>query len=422
MAGRTGAAIGVSMAVGMAIFILATASTLLLLQDSTATHAGFDRQTAAAADTAIDRFHDVTGWTVYERQITVHAAQDLTNEPLELGTALPIDSDAGSVLVMQDETELPSQYDDTLNETVVVTNISAGTTILDLVYTEDSDLDAREYTSDLDQSGISTWNQDLNVTADSDGFSNITFKDLSLLDGTASLDVDTTPTFRSDLLRTTVTYPAADETEVRVFDRSGQIRVTQEFTGEQEWTFDLTGNFSEMYAAPQDETVDLDQTGTLFSGTVEFIDFYDVRGFGIAGDDLFVNVTRDTLTSEITVDINLSDDDGEKDVLLYAHDGDYTEALPVANGFLDPYNTTVGMGAPVTGISRDRAASLADNEYEDVQETLGLTGSEYNLTVDTVFQHGEPVPGGTVISHEFPVPIVERYGNATITDKRLRVW
>ncbi len=418
---RTGAAIGVSMAIGMAIFVMAVASTFLLFQDALHAQTGFDRQTGAAADIALDRFQDMTDWTVYRTRIAVHSPHDVPHHPLELTTPLPPDTNPDSVLVMQDGTEIPAQHNTSANETVVVTNVSADGTRLDLVHASDPNLDARTYDTDLVQRGNSSWHPRLNVTMDEQGFDNITFRSLSLLEDAASLNVSGTPDIATDTVRTTFTY-TDDDTTVRMFDRSGQIRINRAFNGEQQWQFNLTTNFTELYVGADDDTIDLNDDGVIFNGSTDFVDFSDVQGLGIAADGMYVNVSRDTASAPIEVQIDITDDNGERDVLLYAHDGNHTAAQPVAETFLAPYNVSVGVPVAVTGVSRQRAAAFEQRSYEDVRNTLGLTGSEYNITVGDVFQKGWNIPQTAVQVHAFPVTVVERYANASITDMQFRVW
>ncbi len=419
---RNGVAIGISMAIGMAIFVLAVASTFLLFQDALSPQTGTDQQTGAIADTALNHFQDLTDWTLYRSTVAIHSSHDIPHHPLEIPIVLPDGTSENTVLTMRGNREIPSQYHADDNTVVVVTNTSSGVTTLDIVHAEHGEITPRQYDTGLERQENTTWNQHMNVTVNSNGFTDISFKDVPFLEDAADIDVDDTPVFDDGPVRTHFTYSQPDETAVRVFDRSGQIRVTTAFTGEKDWEFNLTGEFTDMYASSQDDTIDLDDSGTLFSEPSDFVDFYDDEGLGIAGDDLFVTVERDTSNAPIQVTVNFSDDGGEKDVLLYAHDGNYTAALPVANAFLEPYTVSTGVPVSVTGISRDRAAAIEEYDYETVHDLLGLRGADYNITVDGVFQKGRNVPRGTVHVHEFPVPVVERFANATITHKQMRIW
>lgn len=418
---RKGVSIGVSLAIGMAIFVLGVASTFLLLQGPLAPGGGFSTQVGAAADYALSTFQDNTEWTVYRLPVIVHSSHALNGEPLELRVPYPPSTDEPSILVMQDGQERRSQHSMDDNTTVVHADLSDGATILHIVYTDETGLADRTYNSDLVQGGNSTWNADLNVTVSSTGFSTIRFKDLDMLQDTASISASSTPQFSTGLLQTNISYDEADMKTVRVFDDSGQIRMTDRFTGETDWFFNLTSNFTEMYTSATDSTTSLSSSGIIFQGTTDFVDFYDVYGFGILAEDMFVNVSRDTASSRIEVRINVSDDAGRKDVLLEAHDGDYTAIFPRTTP--SPYNVSLGAPVSVRGLSRSKAAALESNDYETVKTTLGLTGSEYNITVPDVFEKGRRVPGSTTVrTFNFPVATMERFANATVNDLRIRVW
>lgn len=410
------------MAIGMAVFVLAIASTFLILQGAILPSGGFSEEVSSAAHYALDRFHDQTDWTLYVQPVFIHADTALSDEPLELRTPFDPAAVPDSLVYVRDRQELVSQQDVADNTSVVVTDIRNGTTRLDLVYTIDHDLPERTYDG-IEQAGNSTWNDELNVTFTDSGFQQITFNGSDFLTADASIGASSSPIFVSEPVQTNVTFAEAERKEVRVFDGSGKIRVQETFTGEAVWTFNLTDNFTAMYSSADGGTTDLSGSGILYQNATDFVDFYNNSGFGFIGEDLFVTVSRETTSSPVDVRINFTDDNGEKNLLLYAHDGDYTSAVPQKRNFFSPYRVSMGLPVTVTGVSRSRAAALEGKEYERVQELLGLVGTDYNITVGDVFRKGRPItPGTTVQVFAFPAPIVDRFANATVHDLRMRVW
>lgn len=420
---RHGLSSSVSLAIGMAIFVLTVASAFLLLQGSMGTGGGFSEQVVSAANYALDLFHDRTEWTVYRQPVFIHSAASLASEPLELDVPFATGTVPGSILYMKDGNEVVSQHDFVANTSVVVTNVRQGTTRLDLVYTTDHSLPDRTYTSSLEQVENDTWNDELNVTFSDNGFQQVTFKELDMLTAESDIGASSYPLITSELLRTNATYDEADRKEVRVYDRTGKIRITERFSGETVWTFNLTDNFTTMYSSATGGTVNIDGSDTLYADTTDLVDFSDAYGFSIMGDGLFVTVSRETSSAPIDVRVNFTDDGGKKDIVLYAHEGDYTAALAQEQNVDNPYNVSVGVPVAVRGISRAQASSLESQSYETVQEELGLVGSAYNITIPGVFEKGEEVGLETTVHvFEFPVPVLQRFANATVKDLRMRVW
>ncbi len=420
---RHGISVSVSMAIGMAIFVLAVASTFLLLQGTLLPEGGFSGQVASTAAYAIDRFQAETEWTVYRQPVIVHANAAVDNQPLEL--AVPFDTaiEPESLAYIRDGEELSSQHDPAANTSVVITDLRNGSTRIDAVYTTDQPLPDRTYTSDLEQDGNETWNSDLNVTFTETGIEQVTYNGLNVLTSAADMGVSSVPQFEHELLRTNVTYDETEPLNVKLFEDSEQITIQDEFAGEQVWTFNLTDNFTTLYSEELGGTQDITGSGTLYADTTDFVDFYDNYGIAFIGNDIFVTVTRETTTSPIDVRINFTAATGEKSLLLYPHEGDYTSAVPHSTNFHEPYIVTVGLPEAVTGVSRSRSTDLASQSYEQVRTALGLTGMAYNITAGDIFRKGEPITvDATVYATTFPVPILDRFTNATAQQLQMRVW
>lgn len=420
---RHGLSVSVSMAIGMAIFVLAIATTFILLQGTVLPNSGFSEQVVSTTTYAVDRFMAGTTWTVHRQPVVIHSDTALANEPLELTTPLPPSTVPESIAYVRDGREIVSQHDAARNTSVVVTDVRNGTTRIDTVYTTRHDLPDREYTSSLTVAGNSTWNSRMNVTFTDTGFQQITYNGTEMLTAPASIDASTAPRIEEGLLRANVTYSEAERKTLRLFAQSGQIRYTGSFTGEQVWTVNLTDNLTTLYSSALGGTQDLSGTGELYADTTDFIDFYNRTGIAFIGDDLTVNVSRDGPAAPIDVRINFTDVNGEKPVLLYLHDRNYTAAVPYKQNFYDPYTVSIGTPAAVTGVSRSQAAAFDTKSNEQVRDALGLVGSAYNLSLAGLVEAGQPVTADTTVhAVSFPVPVLDRFANATARTFQLRVW
>ncbi len=419
-----GQAVSIDFLAAMTIFIFMIAAGFYVVQTSIIPQAGFTEQVEAAADNALENFQDETDWTVYRTAVPVRSPARLENEPVVLDTPYPGGIVANSTVVMKDNTELRSQHNLSSNQTVVVTDLRNGTTRLDIVYTRSGTMDDRAYTSDLVQSGDSAWHDDLNVTFTANGLSQLELDGTGLLETSAHLAGGADPEYDADLLQVNATYSSGRK-HVRVFEDSGKIRVREFFSGEREWKLNLSSSFDTMYSSAEDGLVNIDQGGTgIYTASTDWVDFNDsTNGLSIVGEGMYVNVSRDTASSEVDVRVNFSDTDGRKDMLLYAHKGNYSNASAVKTAFLQGYDTPVGMPEPVDGVSTEEAGKLESNDYESVKNTLELSGLEYNISVEDVFKKGKNVQTDRTVSVlDFPVPVVQRFGNASINTMVMRIW
>lgn len=420
---RQGQAISIDFASAMAIFVFMLAVGLFLFQDALLPQGGFSEQVEAAGATALDTFVDRTEWTVQRERIIVHSSHPLENEPLTVDTPFPPDIVRESVVVTEDGREIVSEHNFSTNETVFVADVKNGTTLFSLVYTKDLLVADRNYSTTLDTHQSSAWNADLNTTFDSRGFTRLFYKDLAMLDTRADLGGGSAPSVRDGVVRANVTYDDAVRKTLFLYEDAGTIEITETFNGEERWRFNLTGNFTRLYGAAADSVYDLDRSGVIYDNTTDFVDFSAVRGLAFIGKDMEVRVERDSPTAKIEARINFTDDGGEKELLLYAHDGNHTNATNRYREFFDRKTVTVGLPEPAHGISEQRAADFGSQPYESVKSTLELEGVEYNISVPGVFEKGRNVTTDTAVTAvSFPVTVLHRYGNASLNRLNLRVW
>lgn len=422
-----GQAVSIDFIAAMVIFVFMVAAGFYVVQNNIVADSGFTRQVAAAADSAFTSFRDETDWTVYRTPIAIRSNQSLDNEPVTVAFPYP-GIVANSTLTMREGREIPSQHNRSTNRTLVVADLREGGTRLDVVYTHTGSLDDRTYTTDLTEGGDSVWNDRLNVTFTSEGFSTLELRDTGMLQSTADLAGGATPTFDEQLLRVNATYSSGRK-HVRIFEDSPQIRITEFFTGEREWQLNLTSSFDTLYSSAEGDTVDIAADGEeLYAAQTDWVDFSDTSagsedGLSIVGEDIFVNVSSDGSGARREVTINFSDSGGRKDLLLYAHEGNHTNATAQKRDFYHPYTVTVGVPEPVEGVSEENAEELEQQDYDALQDTLGLTELDYNISIDGVFTAGKDVETDTTVNViDIPVPVVHRFGNGSVKSMVMRVW
>lgn len=420
---RRGQAVSIDFMAAMVVFIVMVISGFYFLQTSIIPGQGFSSQIQQAGENAWLNFQDETEWTVKNRPVIIRSGYSLDNEPVEVNVPFPGATVENSILVMGEVGEVRSQHSLSSNETVFIADVRDGSTTFDVVWTEDVNLDDRNYSSDLEKGGNSVWHGSLNLTFTSSGLSQLEFSGTDLLQSEADLGAGSSPSFDIGLLKANVTYSSGRK-HIRLYEDSGQVRVTEFFTGEREWVLNLTSSFDTLYTG-KDGVTSIDTGGTgIYTATVDWVDFNDSsQGLSIIGDDIFVNVSRETSNSRVEARVNFSDSSGRKELLLYPHSGDYMNAEVQKNEFYDPYSLTVGVEESTEGTSRERSADLESEDIETVRDRLELGQLSYNVSVPGVFEKGEKVDTDTtVVVLQFPVPVVERFGNISVETMKLRVW
>ncbi|MDY6776731.1 MAG: hypothetical protein SVQ76_01335, partial [Candidatus Nanohaloarchaea archaeon] len=376
----------------------------------------------SATDSALSNFREEASWTVHEHRVSVHSPADLDRYPVDFDFPYPRDIDPDSILVTENGSEIPSQHSAASNDTVFVANLSEGVNSFEVVYTSRNVSD-RSYISSLDSSGSKVWNDHVNITFNSQGIEDASFEGHPVVTW-SDLGASSTPEVDLGTLRANVSYADADVKRFLVYEGSGRVRFREWFSGSEDWDMNLSQGFDEMYASDLGSTRQLDTTGTIYSGTTDWLDVHNsTLGLSLIGDNLDVNVTRSSTSGPVELDVDFSDSGGRKDILLVFHDGNHTESRPDYEEFLDPLEVTVGVSKSLEGVWKERAEELEKLGYDELGELLGIEGLDYNVSVGNFFDAGRRVDTDTTVSVEsFPLSVVGRRGNVSAEDMVIRVW
>ncbi len=415
---RTGQTISLDFATAMAIFLFALAAGVFLFQNALS-GGGFSEEVSSAGRAALTAFQQEAAWTVHGTPIAVEAATAADSYPVTVPVAYPRDIVTTSPRLTGDGTPLRASHLLDRNRTVAVTDIDSGTNRLTLHYTRDVAVPAPNYTDGLQASGDSIWHETLNITFATGGIPNLTYRGLQLVhDG--DLATTATPVAALDALRANVTYDGTDRTTVRMYDDTGTVRATRHGTGSVTWRFNITSNVTTLYTSDTGTTQSLSGTGMLYEGATDMVDLSAVTGLAIIGDAPTVRIGRDDPGDPYRTNVTFT---APADIVLHAHDGDHTAALPRLTLFRTPPTATTGVPAPRTGLSRHRLDTLATLSYRDLRDRLGLAGLQYNISVGPVFDAGRNLTDGSDVSvFSAPAAVLAATGNATRYDLAIRVW
>lgn len=414
--GRAGMSISASVAIGMAIFVVTIGTAFLLVQGALYPSDMFGDEVGDAADRAGEQVRTEAWWTIQRAPISSSVDAAATGVPIDTRVPVPDTVDADTVAAVAGGRSVPVQYNATTGDTVFVADRTAGPTRFDLTYTHDADLPPVSYNTSVDSDGTAVWNQVLNASFTDAGVTSLTYNGSPVLGGTADIGATAEPAITVDTVEATATY---NSTVTDLYDRS-QWLVLETTDTDTDWVFPFHDRYATLYADGQ--TYSLDQSGTIYANATDFIDLYDADdGVAVMGQDLFVNVSRESTDDPVDITVTLPDTDSTR-LAVYPHDGDYTDARP-HNQVFQREALTVGIPEPVSGVSRAAVTDLAAEGYDTLRERLGIPRMQVNISVSGVASMGRPVTTtGDVAVIEQPVPVVDRFGNTSIHTLQIRVW
>jgi hypothetical protein len=425
---RKGQSIGVDFAIALGIFLITVATGIYYATTILLPANPFGSQVQASASQAVDEFHDQNSWTVLETPIAISSSTSLDNYPIELDLQYPDDLDTNSTLVMRGSQEIASQTDYSQNDTIWLVNLSQGQNRHRLVYTTDTDLADRQYDDRVHRSGDDIWNDEINITFDSDGIDNLTFDDTEDLLIESDLDAsDGNRKYVNGSLRVLARYNDTDQKKIRVFGLTNHIRLFHNLSGDAVYHFNLSSSFDTLHVSDGDQTITMDENGTYYHDTTDTADFsYTDSGttFGLSlmSEEMELFVHRNETGGQLWVNATVSATDG-KDTLLLPHFGDHTAVTAERSLFLTPPSINVSLTQRREGLSRDEMADFEAQNDDQIAADLGLQDLGFNITINDTFNAGEDIPGGQEISAlEHPAAILDRWANTTVKTLKLRTW
>lgn len=424
---RTGQAIGIDFAIGLTIF-LATVSLGFIYTNTLAVPSSpFSDNVQRSAMDATQQFTDLNSWTVYRLPVSVDTSYSEQRYPVEVLYSYPDSVDPASPVVMHRGTEVRAQTDFGLNDTTFYANLSGGTSTFDIAHTRDTDLSDRNYTTDIHRDGDIIWNDDINLTVDSDGIASLDLNGQPLLTDTTITDGSTSLDHTDGITRVTTVFDDTGVKYLRAFGQDNRLRLRQEDgPSGSTYSLDLDDDFDEVYIANYtgtSQTEDTNQTGIIYNGTADIADLHNQGGttysLGLMHEGM--DLTIENNSGDLIADITISSSDAS--FLLLPHTGDETAIGTETDLYFDPPTVTVLPLAREQGLSTRQLRSFSQTSTGVLRDTLGLSGLGFNVTVDGEATVGDELPGSQQVAViEQPVTLLGRLGNTTLTDIRISVW
>lgn len=418
---RKGQAIGVDYAVAIGIFVLSIFAGFYYISVTFAPQTPFHDLVDSSAFRASREFEDKVKWEVEKVPVKVQTSYNLTNYTIELDFVFPKSADKNSSLVMHENSEIRSQINFSANTTLIVQNITAGTNWYNLVYTENTNLSDRNYTSNLSLSGMKASNGEINVTFDNKGILSLKYRGLEYLNDSMDLSGSSSPVVSDGTLKAEFHYEQPNEKTGKVFARSKRIEFNLNLSSPDSWDINLTNNFSELYVSDGDQNIDLDDNGTLYSGTTDWLDFYNLTGISFFSDNMNAEVYRNSSHGKIQLDLEIGS--SNEKAIIYLHEGNYTNAKAQNQSFHNPPSYSVLTPVSKKGISRKKLSEWENSSYESMKNYMGLSGLDYNITYGNLLSYGREIPiGQDVAVFQYKLPMLTRFGNVSLERMKLAVW
>ena len=348
---------------------------------------------------------DNMSWSVYMVPILI-TSHNTTQTTIETTFYPETDIDLNSTLVEdENQTEINSSF---VNNTIIFnTAIDKGQNHFYLIYTKETDLEKRIYSTDISSTATEVTNNVINTTFASIGISQVKFNGTDFLDSIGiNLTTDATPTITTVPHRSEVTYPSG--IAAKIYSNSSKIIIESNHTFSP--TIYIPKTFSNYYNGTADT---ITTSGLQFTGTIDFLDLYSTEGISIIGNNLDISLYNNTY-----IEIRLTD---VTDFEIYLHDGDYTDALLEKDTYLNPSTTLLLIPETKTGISLDQLSTLNQTSYQDLKIQFSK-GTEFHVDIYN-YTLGTDAPTDTdVFGMRYPVSILDRFAKTNMATIDILLW
>lgn len=344
-------------------------------------------------------------WTVYMVPILL-TSQNTTQTPLEI-PFYPDDNTDTNSLIIEDKNQIEINSSFVNNTIIFNSEIDKGQNDFYLIYTKDTGLEKRIYSTDLISTATKVTNNLINTTFAPTGITQINFKTTDILSD-IGINFTTTilPTITSVSHRTEITYPSG--ITAKIYSNSSKIIMTSNHTFSP--TIYLPKTFSNYYNGTQNT---ITTSGLQFTETTDFLDLYSTEGIAIIGDNLNIALSNNTY-----IEIQLTD---VTDFEIYLHDGDYTNSLTEKDTYLTPPTTLLLLPETKTGISLDQLSTINQTSYQDLK-TQFSKGTDFSVNIYN-YSLGTEAPTTTdVFGMKYPVSIIDRFARIDNTTINILLW
>ncbi|NOQ55395.1 MAG: hypothetical protein GQ477_01170 [Nanohaloarchaea archaeon] len=344
-------------------------------------------------------------WTVYLVPVFM-TSQNTTQKPIEIPFHPEDNTDINSIIMgYENQTEINSSF---VNNTIIFNaKINKGQNNFYLIYTKDTNLEKRIYSTDLTSTATEVKNTVINTTLASTGITQINFNGTDFLQGIGiNLTTDELPTIIAVPHRAEIKY--ASGITAKIYSNSSKIIITSNHTFSP--TIYLKKTYSNYYNTT---TNTITTSGLQFTGAIDLLDVYSTDGISIIGNNLDISLYNNTY-----IEIQLTD---VTEFEIYLHNGDYTDALLEKDTYLNPPTTLLLIPETKTGINLGQLSTLNQTSYQDLK-TQFSKGTDFSVNIYN-YSLGIEAPTTTnVFGMKYPVSIIDRFAKVDNTTINILLW
>ncbi|NOR85363.1 hypothetical protein GQ473_04540 [archaeon] len=393
------------MIVSLVIFVMAIAASFSFLSYISTPKDTFVDTIKSSADDLAEKIKENASWSVYRMPILINSP-NTTNATIEKIFYYDSNTDTDSIIIENENlSEINSDFS---NNTVIFSPLlTAGQNLFYLIYTKNTNLTKRTYSTDLNTSDIWVNNSLMNVSFSTTGLTNIEFGGSQIIGGSGvTLETTTTPTLELGKIRAKKTYD--NGIDVKIYNNNSKIIVVSNHT------INPIIYVSKSYTNQYNGSVNsITTSGLQFNSIVNMVDVYGSSGIAVIGNNLNVSLYNNTY-NEIRI-YNTTNFE------IYIHDGTYTNALVECDMYVNPPNTTFLIPQDVTGISYDSVSLLNTSTYSTLKNYF-YSSVNFNMTVSN-FSIGTKRPKIVdVIVIKYPISVVDRFSKINQSQFDLAVW
>lgn len=401
------AVVTVDMAVGMVIFLSMITLAFYYITYLSAPKQPFDIILKDRGITIAEALRENASWTVFLSPIRIDSPASVAwNNELVFWPDSSVDTNSVAVLDAN-MTAMPSAFSD--NSVIWVSNISAGKNIFYLTYTKSTALPTISYSTDLNSSGLSANNSAMKALFDSTGIASINFSGAELLGGGIDLGTSGTPENTAYAVRAKINY--SDGVSAVIYSNLSKIVISSNHTINP--ILYLSAGFTDYYNGTANA---FSSSGEQFNSILNFTDIYSSSsGAAVIGRNMNISV-RNATYREIRI-YNTTEFE------IYLHAGNYAEAIPERDVYLNMQPAILGLPQEVKGVSLAGLAALASVPYSDLRDKFGA-GSNFNVTLNGFGTSiGKKIPADrNVFVVEQPAAVLGRLGNISEAYFNVAVW
>ncbi|MCK4967940.1 MAG: hypothetical protein KAS12_02700, partial [Candidatus Aenigmarchaeota archaeon] len=316
----------------------------------------------SSADELASSIEENVSWNIYRMPLIINS-KNSSNISIEKKFYPDSTTDSNSIILVNENLiEINSDF---FNNTIIFNSeVFASQNIYYLIYTKDTSLSKRSYSSNLKSSGIWVNNSLMNVSFSTSGITDINFNGVSILSNGTNLESSGIPIIELGATRAKKTYD--NGIEVKIYDNNTRIVVVSNHSINP--IIYVTKLFTNQYNGSVNS---ISTSGFQFNSIVNLLDIYDSNGIAVIGKNLNISLYNNTYN-----EIRIYD---TKEFEIYLHEGTYTNALLERDIVIDTPNATFLIPEKNTGISYDLLSDLNMTEYSALKNYFS-TGVNFNIT------------------------------------------